>query len=188
MEAKEIDEMDGPVEIRNGKDRRFSDSSSFIGDEGMCDKGPLRCLLNNILLLFLLVGIIAGVLTGVLVRQYHPDWTDNDLEGKRKRMYLKFLGDLFIRMLKCMIIPLIVSSLISGMAGLPGKSRGKIGGFAVLYYMITTFIAVIIGIILVTSIKPGNYARKDKEEERIQEPADFILDLIRYVDPDFFLN
>ena len=179
MGTKDMEEeRDGPVEIRRG--RRPSTSSSFAeNSEGMCAKGPVPCLLNNLILIFLLVGIIAGVMAGLLIRKYHPEWSNKDMHGKRMRMYLVFPGELFIRMLKCMIIPLIVSSLISGMAGLPGKSRGKIGGFAVLYYMITTFIAVIIGIILVTSIKPGQWAEKDKEEERVQVAEDFILDLIR---------
>jgi Na+/H+-dicarboxylate symporter len=180
--CRDYDGADGPVEIRNGKKRRSYDDDDdlYEDDGGVCGKTPLDCLKKNILLLLLLVGVIAGVVAGVLIRKHHPDWSEKDLHGKRVRMYLQFLGELFLRMLKCMIIPLIVSSLISGMAGLPGKSRGKIGGFAVLYYMITTFIAVIIGVILVSTIKPGQYAQeKENPHNRVQEPADFILDLIR---------
>ena len=43
------------------------------------------------------------------------------------------------------ILPLVISSLIAGMAALPAKAAGKLGGLTVAYYMITTLLAVILG-------------------------------------------
>ena len=60
-------------------------------------------------------------------------------------MFLAFPGDLLMRMLKMMILPLIISSLIAGLANLDVGSSGKMGGRAVLYYMSTTLLAVILG-------------------------------------------
>ena len=105
----------------------------------------------------------------------------------------RFPGDLLMRMLKMLIIPLIVSSLVSGLAGLDAKASGKIGLRAVVYYMSTTFIAVILGIILVVSIKPGsrtNNITDDDDAEATQSAniADSFLDLIRYIKSSFLWN
>lgn len=84
-------------------------------------------------------------------------------------------------MLKMLIIPLIVSSLVSGLANLNSKASGRMGGIAVLYYLSTTFIAVVIGIILVLSIKPGSRtnAGNAPTETRNVGVADSFLDLLR---------
>ena len=65
-------------------------------------------------------------------------------------MYVKFIGNLFLQMLKGIIIPLVIPSLIVAVGNLDLSLSGKIGGRAVAYYMITTVMAVILGIILVT--------------------------------------
>ena len=84
-------------------------------------------------------------------------------------------------MLKCCIIPMIVTSLIASMASMPGRAAGRMGTYAVLYYMITTVMAVLLGILLVTTIRPGEREERDVEnkEERLLEPVDSLLDLIR---------
>ncbi len=69
-----------------------------------------------------------------------------------------------------------------GMANLPSQAAGRIGGRAVLYYMLTTVLAVLLGILLVTTIKPGS--RDDDPIDRanrdtVLKPADAILDLVR---------
>lgn len=63
----------------------------------------------------------------------------------RGKIYFRFPGDLLMRMLKAMIIPLIVSSLISGLASLDSASSSKLGLRSLVYYISTTFIAVILG-------------------------------------------
>lgn len=96
-------------------------------------------------------------------------------------MYLGYPGDLFMRMLKMIIVPLVVTSLIAGMAAIPSKSAGKLGGYTVLYYMITTIMAVLLGMVLVVIIKPGNHytVREVTKQQRPVHPADSGLDLIR---------
>jgi Na+/H+-dicarboxylate symporter len=116
---------------------------------------------------------------GVGLRYTHPELATDPV----KIMFLSFPGDIFLRMLKACIIPLIVSSLISGMASLPTTAAGRIGGFAVVYYMITTLMAVILGIILVASIQPGNKGFDSdsvaEQKGQLTEPVDALLDLIR---------
>ena len=70
-------------------------------------------------------------------------------------MYVRYIGELFLRMLKALILPLIIPSLISAIGSLDMSLSGKVGGRAVGYYMATTVLAVILGIILVNAIHPG---------------------------------
>uniref|UniRef100_A0A8C9FDX6 Amino acid transporter n=1 Tax=Pavo cristatus TaxID=9049 RepID=A0A8C9FDX6_PAVCR len=62
-------------------------------------------------------------------------------------------------MLKMLILPLITSSLMSGLATMEPRACGKMGVITITYYLWTTFMAVTIGIILVVSIHPGAAAR-----------------------------
>lgn len=59
-------------------------------------------------------------------------------------MYISFPGELLMHMLKMMILPLIMSSLISGLAQLDARQSGKLGSLAVTYYMFTTAVAVVV--------------------------------------------
>ena len=70
-------------------------------------------------------------------------------------MILSFPGDILMRMLKMLILPLITSSLITGLAVLDPKSSGKLGFYALTYYFFTTILAAVLGIVLVQIIRPG---------------------------------
>ncbi len=67
-------------------------------------------------------------------------------------MYVQYVGKLFLRMLKCIIIPLIIPSLIASVGSLDLRLSGKVGGRAVAYYLVTTVLAVVLGIILVSAV------------------------------------
>jgi proton glutamate symport protein len=67
-----------------------------------------------------------------------------------------FLGDLFLRLLKMIIIPLIFTSLVSGIASLGSvRSVGRVGIRTMIYYTISTTLAISIGLVLVNLIQPG---------------------------------
>ena len=70
-------------------------------------------------------------------------------------MYVSYIGEIFLRMLKALILPLIVPSLITAVGSLDMSLSGKVGLRAVLYYFTTTIVAVILGIVLVVTIHPG---------------------------------
>jgi Na+/H+-dicarboxylate symporter len=97
--------------------------------------------------------------------------------------YIDFPGRIFINILKMLILPLIVSSIISSLAQLDAQSSGKMGIRALVYYFGTTMIAAIVGIILVLTIRPGSRAEKAKikPESKAAEgrTVDTILDLFR---------
>uniref|UniRef100_A0A8B9BLZ1 Amino acid transporter n=1 Tax=Anser brachyrhynchus TaxID=132585 RepID=A0A8B9BLZ1_9AVES len=86
-------------------------------------------------------------------------------------------------MLKMLILPLITSSLMSGLATMDSRACGKMGVITITYYLWTTFMAVTIGIILVVSIHPGAAAQKEDYSvgKVVLSSADALLDLIRYV-------
>ena len=65
-------------------------------------------------------------------------------------------GEIFLRILKMMVVPLVVTSVMSGILGLGDvRKLGKPGGYAVFYYFSTTVLAVIIGLAVVNIIRPG---------------------------------
>ena len=68
----------------------------------------------------------------------------------------KFCGDLFLQVLKLLVIPLVVTSMICGITSLGDiRKLGRVGGWTISYYMLTCAAAVLIGIGLVIVIKPG---------------------------------
>jgi len=70
--------------------------------------------------------------------------------------YVSWMGDVFLRALKMLIIPLIISSLISGIANIgSGSSLGRLGLKTITYYVSTSLLAIITGQILVNIIRPG---------------------------------
>uniref|UniRef100_A0A672PKY9 Amino acid transporter n=1 Tax=Sinocyclocheilus grahami TaxID=75366 RepID=A0A672PKY9_SINGR len=131
--------------------------------------------------LFPIIGVILGAVSGMLLRVASP--IDDNIV-----MVIAFPGDILMRMLKMLILPLIISSLITGLAGLDAKSSGRLGTRAMIYYMTTTIIAAVLGVILVLLIHPGN----PKLKENLGEGAvndevsslDAFFDLIRNLFPE----
>lgn len=135
---------------------------------------------ENILLFLTILSVVLGVGIGFLIRNFTNF-------APPQRQYFGFLGELFLRMLKFLILPLIGSSLICGIASLGTASKtGKVASRAFIYYLSTTFIAAILGLILVSSIKPGLRSKKPSDFKPVDalngkkiSPVDIILDLVR---------
>lgn len=92
--------------------------------------------------------ILIGLGLGILVGMFTPiDIADT---------YIKPFGDLFIRLIKMVIVPLVLSTLIVGASSVGDiKKLGRMGGKTLAYYMITTALAVTLGLILANVIQPG---------------------------------
>ena len=76
--------------------------------------------------------------------------------GDEAVSYVAWMGDVFLRALKMLIIPLIVSSLISGIANIgSGSNLGRLGLKTLSFYVSTSFLAILTGQVLVNIIKPG---------------------------------
>ena len=83
--------------------------------------------------------------------------------------FIKPFGTIFINLLKLIAIPLILASLIKGVSDLKDISKlSKMGGRTIITYMFTTVIAVIIGLLLVNLIKPGNSISNQTRQELIE--------------------
>ena len=68
----------------------------------------------------------------------------------------EFFGTMFINALKMLIVPLITSSIIVGVAGIgSGGNLGKLGGKTLLFYALTTLAAILVGLVLVNIVRPG---------------------------------
>lgn len=109
-----------------------------------------KCLKTNLLTILTVVGVIGGVVLGFILRA-----SRNEPWPARQILYVNFAGDIFLRILKSLILPLIVSSLISAIGSLDLSLSGRIGARAIGYYLATTISAVILGIIVVVIIHPG---------------------------------
>ncbi|XP_030582808.1 excitatory amino acid transporter 4 [Archocentrus centrarchus] len=139
-------------------------------------KGFLK---RNLFVLFTIAAVALGVILGFALRPYNL--------SQRDIKYFSFPGELLMRMLKMLVLPLIVSSLITGISSLDSKASGKMGMRAVVYYMVTTLIAVFIGIVIVIVIQPGKGSRDSPVAtggniEPVQA-TDAFLDLIRNMFP-----
>ncbi|WKY15652.1 hypothetical protein Q1695_000831 [Nippostrongylus brasiliensis] len=98
----------------------------------------VRIAKENILLIFTVVGVVAGILLGITLRDPETKWS------KRHLSYLRFPGDVFVQMLKMLILPLIMSSIITSLASVDSHTAGKLGMISLIYYFITTMMAVIL--------------------------------------------
>ncbi len=92
----------------------------------------------------------------------------------------KSIGDLFLRLLKMVTVPLILTSLVTGVTGLGSQGRfGRMFGRTIFYYMITSLLAITTGLILVNLIQPGTGAILPGGGKAI-EPASLTLVEILY--------
>ncbi|KAK3533518.1 hypothetical protein QTP70_023342, partial [Hemibagrus guttatus] len=133
---------------------------------------------RNGLLTLSVLGVFTGCILGYTLRGCEL--------STQAKIYLSFPGELLMRMLKMLILPLITSSLMSGLSSMESKACCHMGLLTVTYYLWTTFIAVVVGIVLVVIIKPG--FATDMESTRLGggpviTSADALLDLVRNMIP-----
>ena len=99
----------------------------------------------------IILGMFLGVLFGFLMSNF--DSTGKELISN----WIKPFGTIFINALKLIAIPLILASLIKGISDLKDISKlSKMGGITITTYLITTVIAVSVGLAIVNIVKPGN--------------------------------
>ncbi|HCE54504.1 MAG: dicarboxylate/amino acid:cation symporter [Lutibacter sp.] len=110
----------------------------------------------------ILLGMVLGVLVGLIMTQFEGG-------GQLVRDWIKPLGTIFINSLKLIAVPLILASLIKGVSDLKDISKlSKMGGRTIGIYIITTVIAVCIGLLLVNIIKPGASISENTRQELVQ--------------------
>lgn len=122
-------------------------------------------LLTQILIAFI-IAIILGIIFGTAIDVLKP------------------LGDLFLRLIKFIIAPLILSTLVVGVASIGDpKSLGRVGTKTIAYYLITTAFAIIFGLIFAFIISPGKGLTVDgpTAEVEINESEGVIQTLLNIV-------
>ncbi|MDX8378710.1 MAG: dicarboxylate/amino acid:cation symporter [Gallionella sp.] len=98
------------------------------------------------ILIALVLAVIAGSLAG----------TSAALLGVHFYSVFDFIGSLFLNALKMLVVPLVVSSIIVGVAGIgSGGDFGKLGMKTLLYYVTTSLIAILVGLFIVNMLSPG---------------------------------
>ncbi len=81
---------------------------------------------------------------------------ESSLFGVKLVAVLSFIGDMFLRALKMLVMPLIVASIITGVTGVGEHSGiGRLGAKTAFYYVLSSFVAIVIGLIAVMVFEPG---------------------------------
>lgn len=113
----------------------------------------------------ILIGMLLGVLLGLALSQF--DWGSQFVQD-----WIKPFGNIFINSLKLIAIPLILGSLIKGVSDLKDISQlSTIGLKTISLYILTTFIAVSIGLTIVNLVQPGKHIAEDTRNELLEQYA-----------------
>lgn len=117
------------------------------------------------------IGFGLGILLGVIL--------------KEKAIIIKPIGDLFLKLIKMIVVPLVACSIISGISGMSDIKRlRRIGGKTLIYYICTTICAGIVGLIVANVLKPGsgfvieNIAQGTYEAASAPSFADTLLQMV----------
>ncbi|MDF3834802.1 cation:dicarboxylase symporter family transporter [Cupriavidus basilensis] len=96
------------------------------------------------------IGLAVGILVGFLLNKY-PSVREAAIAG-----YLQPAGDLFIKLIKMIVVPIVFTSMVVGIAGVgDGKSLGRIGLKTLIYFEVITTIAIVIGLVFGNVFQPG---------------------------------
>ncbi len=115
---------------------------------GKQGKGLFSWYFSSNLLIRIFAGLIFGAVIGILLGH-------NEAAARWFIENFRFFGDVFIRLLKMIVVPVVLFSLIGGAASLAPAHLGRVGCKIFIYYMLTSALAVTIGLILANLIKPG---------------------------------
>lgn len=105
------------------------------------------------LTLYILIGMILGVITGYLVRVYVP--ADSEAFGYWLRSFT-MLSTIFLNLIKLVVAPLILGTLVAGIAHMGDSSAlGRIGTRAIAWFILASLISISLGLIMVNFFEPG---------------------------------
>lgn len=106
---------------------------------------------RKMLLWAILIGLILGAITGVIFAFISPD----NVVRKYALLVAAPLGTLFINLLKMIVTPVIIFTLVSGVASIEPSRLGKVGVKIIIFYMLTSLMAIIIGLVVGNIMQPG---------------------------------
>ncbi len=100
----------------------------------------------------IIIAIVAAIAFGLVLNVLGDEST---FAGYSKNT-LAFIGELFLNGLKMIIVPLIISSIICGVASMgSGKDLGRLGGKTITFYMVSSLLAILVGLLFVNITEPG---------------------------------
>lgn len=106
----------------------------------------------------IIMGMILGLIFGILAAKFQ--WT------KFSADWIVPFGDIFMNLLKLIAVPLVLTSLVAGVASLSDfKKLSRMGGKTIGLYIATTAVAVTIGLLVVNLIAPGNHLPQETKDE-----------------------
>lgn len=111
-------------------------------------KGILGWYFGSNLLARILIGLVLGAVAGIILG-FSPDSVKPYVDN------IKFFGDLFVRLLKMIVVPVIFFSLIAGAASIAPSRLGRMGVKIMVYYLFTSALAVVIGLVFANIFQPG---------------------------------
>ncbi|KAB2487426.1 cation:dicarboxylate symporter family transporter [Priestia endophytica] len=101
------------------------------------------------------IGLVLGIVVGAIF-----------FENPKVAEILQPIGDIFIHLIKMIVIPIVISSIIVGVAGVGDiKKLGKLGGKTILYFEVVTTIAIVVGLLAANLFHPGTGVDKDNLEK-----------------------
>ena len=133
---------------------------------------------------------MAGIIVGILFQLFAPQVFQadpGDLSAGQAliRTSFEFAKDLFLRLLKMIIVPLILTSIVAGVLGVgDGEGIGRIGFKTLVYYLSTSTLAILTGLLMVNLIRPGVGAQLALEQAPTnlevieQTPLEFLIQFL----------
>jgi len=148
--------------------------------------GVRRLSLTQWIVISVVAGIVAGVLFQLLAPQvFQADAGELSSGELLLRTSFDFAKDLFLRLLKMIIVPLILTSIVTGVLAVgDGEGIGRIGIKTLVYYLSTSTLAILTGLVLVNLIRPGVGAHIVLQEAPAnlevveQTPFEFLIDFL----------
>ena len=106
----------------------------------------------------IIIGLILGLIYGIIAST--SGW------GSFTHNWIAPFGTIFINLLKLIAVPLVLSSLVTGVASLADlKKLSRIGGKTIAIYIVTTAVSVSIGLVIVNLMQPGNHVPQEMKEK-----------------------
>ena len=116
--------------------------------------------------------VIAAIVGGFVFNSKATTGVDPTIFGVKAISIFDYVGTIFLNALKMIIVPLIMSSIIVGVAGIgSGGDLGALGGKTLLFYASTTLLAILVGLVIINAVGPG-YVDGEPAREMLALEAD----------------
>ncbi|HAE21388.1 MAG TPA: dicarboxylate/amino acid:cation symporter [Spirochaetaceae bacterium] len=119
-----------------------------MSDQKLQKKGALDWYFKSNLLFRILIGLVLGVVAGIALG-FMPDAVKGFSD------IAKPFGDIFVRLLRMIVVPVIFLSLVAGAASIAPNRLGRVGVKIMAYYLLTSAFAVAIGLVFANIFRPG---------------------------------